>query len=429
MGLARFIGTLLVMTMSQGAAQIQPSYNLAPLYYDQAVENNTISRLQAAIKEQRRTLPGSNPKQILKALLDELNIPLSSQTLVFSKTSKQRDLIGPKNPRVLYFNQDFYVGYVPGGIIEVIACDDPSGMMFYSLDPSGSAKERRFLRSTDCLSCHANANTSDVPGLLVRSVFADADGQPQLDWGSFTTTPSSPLSERWGGWYVTGSHGAKRHMGNQWLKTDPDGKAVFREQDGQNVGDLSQYLDTGHYLTDTSDIVALMIMEHQIEAHNVMTAARMNFLRYEYLSKAMHDGQFDPTDDASAKIIQAHVGKILGVLLFSNELPLAGDGVQGRKDYVRDFKERGVEYNGWSLRDLRLQKRLFKYRCSYMIRSASFKMLPEPLKMQTLKQLHAILNKGLTPAGLPVLSDREKDRIHQILWHTLPAYQQCATSH
>lgn len=411
------------LSMPDSSAQIQPSYNLAPVHYSTAKENNTISRLQAAIDEQKSTLPGSSANQILKALLDELNIPVASQCLVFSKTSKQRDLISPATPRVLYFNQDFYVGYVPGGIIEVIACDDPSGMMFYSLNPSQPEKDRKFLRSNECLSCHSNTNTRDVPGLLVRSVFSDEEGQPQLDWGSFTTLPSSPLSERWGGWYVTGSHGDKNHMGNKWLKTGPDGKLEFREQDGQNVNDLTQYIKTDHYLTDTSDIVALMIMEHQIEAHNVMAAARMNYLRREYLSKAMHDGKFDPKDESSAKMIQSHVDEILSVLMFADELPLEGDGVQGTKDFVTEFSKRGVSYEGWSLRDLRLQKRLFKYRCSFMIRSASFKMLPEPIKTATLQQLNAILTQDAKPKGLPVLSSREKKRVHQILAHTLPSYQ------
>lgn len=414
---------IVCLVPENGLTQVQADYNLAPVYYSKARGNNTISRLQAAMDEQRRTLPGSTANQILKALLDELNIPVSSQCLVFSKTSKQRDLISPANPRALYFNRDFYIGYVPGGKIEVIACDDPSGMMYYTLDPSQPVKKRNFQRANDCLSCHSNTNTHNVPGLLVRSVYTDPAGQPQLTWGSFTTFPSSPLSERWGGWYVTGTHGDKEHMGNKWLKTGADGKLVFRKQDGQNVEDLSPYIDTSRYLTGGSDIVALMIMEHQIEAHHVMEAARLNFLRYEYLTKAMHDGEFDSKAENTSKMIESHVHAILSILMFANELPLHGDGVQGTNVFVTEFGKRGESYEGRSLRDLRLQKRLFKYRCSFMIHSESFKMLPEPIKTAVLHQLHAILTEGSTPEGLPKLSRREKERIDLILSHTLPAYQ------
>ncbi|BDS06346.1 hypothetical protein NT6N_13860 [Oceaniferula spumae] len=420
-----FVGLLLMSVPV--TAQPKEAYDLAPVNYSRAKDDNTITRLQAAMDEQRRTLPGSDSRQILKALLDELNIPVASQTLVFSKTSKQRDLISPTNPRVLYFNQDFYVGYVPGGIIEVIACDDLKGMMFYSFDTSLPQEKRRFERTTTCLSCHSNANTHDVPGLLVRSVYPEKDGQPLLDWGSFITTPASPMSERWGGWYVTGKHGDDKHMGNKWMTLSTDGKKQFREQDGQNVQDLSDYLNTDAYLTNTSDIVALMVMEHQIEVHNVLSSVRMNYLRRVYLSRAMHDGQFDPKDESSAKMIRTHVSEVLKALLFANETPLLGDGVQGSEAFTQVFSKRGKSYNDWSLRDLRLQKRMFKYRCSYMIHSASFKMLPEPVKSETLRQLHAILTKDLKLSGLPELSRREKERIHLILLNTHEGYQKAAS--
>lgn len=418
------MGVLLSGLVGLLQAQIKEAYDLAPVAYSSTKDENTITRLQAAIDEQRRTLPGSNARQILKTLLDELNIPVASQTLVFSKTSKQNSLIGPKTPRALYFNQDFYVGYVPGGKIEIICCDDPTGMMFYTFDLSQPVEKRRFIRANDCLSCHATANTHNVPGMLVRSVYTQRDGQPLLTWGSFTTTPSSPISERWGGWYVTGQHGDSQHMGNKWLTTGADGQERFREQDGQNVETLSGYINTDAYLTNTSDLVALMIMEHQIEAHNVFAAARMNYLRRMYMIKAIHHGKFDAKEPTTAKMIQTHVSEILKILLFVDEIRLTGDGVQGSDEFVTEFRKRGKSYNQWSLRDLRLQKRLFKYRCSFMINSASFKMLPELIKTETLRQLHGILVKDATPEGLPKLSGREKERIHQILMHTHPDYQQ-----
>ena len=145
-------------------------------------------------------LSGEAPKEVLHSLLDRLGVPVSSQVLVFSKTSLQRGMISPTNPRAIYFNDDFYVGYEPGGLIEVIACDDPTGMMFYSFNANQAVGKRGFVRDQQCLSCHASSNTMNTPGLLVRSVFAEADGQTVLSWGRSLTTPASPLPDRWGGW-------------------------------------------------------------------------------------------------------------------------------------------------------------------------------------------------------------------------------------
>jgi len=155
----------------QAVAQSTPDYDLAPVSYSTSKDGNTITRLQLAIEAGKRALPGSTGQQILKALLDELKVPVSSQMLVFSKTSLQRELISPVNPRAVYFNRDFYVGYVPGGLIEIIACDDPKGMMFYSLDPNEPSEKRKFVRSLECMTCHSSSNTMGVPGVLCALFF------------------------------------------------------------------------------------------------------------------------------------------------------------------------------------------------------------------------------------------------------------------
>ena len=79
----------------------------------------------------------------LPALSKELNVPQSSQVLVFSKTSFQRERITPKTPRALYFNDDVYVGFcLRGDVLEVSAVDPKLGTAFYTLDqeptPTGS---------------------------------------------------------------------------------------------------------------------------------------------------------------------------------------------------------------------------------------------------------------------------------------------------
>ena len=406
-----------------GQLQASPDYDLAPVLYSASKDDNTITRIQAAMDAQTFNLSGSSSAEVLRSLLDELGISVSSQVLVFSKTSLQRKMITPTNPRAIYFNSDFYVGYVPGGLIEIVACDDPKGMMFYSLDVNAEPEKRRFLRSQECMSCHANKNTMNVPGLLVRSVFTEQDGQPLLSWGSLLTTPGSPVEDRWGGWYVTGRQGQTRHMGNQWVSNRDAGRDGYEATTGQNVTDLNVFFDTNKHLADTSDILALMIMEHQIHAHNTLSAAKVSYLRSAYLNKAIHHGKYDVSSPSAQKMIVATADSILKMLLFADEVELPEDGIDGSDLYRDSFIGQGLSHDGHSLRDLRLERRLFKYRCSFMIHSKSFEQLPEEIKTCVLEKLHAIVTGEDDMPGFPSLSSREKERIHGILSHTHAAYQ------
>ena len=86
------------------------------------------------------------------------------------------------------------------------------------------------------------------------------------------TTHESPLAERWGGWYVTGTHGSERHLGNATMPRDAQAEQFDREA-GANVTDLTGRLDTARYLAPDSDLVALMVLEHQTYLHNLITNA------------------------------------------------------------------------------------------------------------------------------------------------------------
>ena len=111
-----------------------------------------------------------------------------------------------------------------------------------------------------------------MPGHLVRSVYPEESGQPAFNAGTFSTSHESPLSERWGGWYVTGTHGKQTHMGNV-LVTNHEHPEKLDTKAGANLTDLSGKFDTSAYLTPSSDIVALMVLEHQTKMHNLITLA------------------------------------------------------------------------------------------------------------------------------------------------------------
>ena len=76
----------------------------------------------------------------LPSALRHLDVPTSSQLLVFSKTSLQLSRISPIKPRAIYFNDDTYVGWVQhGNVIELSAVDPKQGGIFYTLSQSGEA--------------------------------------------------------------------------------------------------------------------------------------------------------------------------------------------------------------------------------------------------------------------------------------------------
>ena len=77
--------------------------------------NDGVSQLQRRLDRGSVSLSYDNQHGYLKSVLRELGVPTDSQALVFSKTSFQASRISPANPRAIYFNDNLYVGWVPGG--------------------------------------------------------------------------------------------------------------------------------------------------------------------------------------------------------------------------------------------------------------------------------------------------------------------------
>ena len=213
---------VLLLVPSPVSAQID-GIERPPINYKTTAPDNVIAALQKRIDAGQAKLPFDDDHGYLPAVLKELNVPQSSQVLVFSKTSLQRERITPKTPRAIYFNDDVYVGFcLRGDVLEVSAVDPKLGTVVLHARPGAGPTEPRFTRQTDnCLTCHASTATGGVPGHLVRSVFTDRVGLPILSAGSFRTDHASPFKERWGGWYVTGTHGKQTHMGNRVIENKP----------------------------------------------------------------------------------------------------------------------------------------------------------------------------------------------------------------
>ena len=150
-----------------------------PVSYYDSPSRDRVALLWRDIVAGKVGLVADETGSYLPSILELLDIPVSSQCLVFSKTSLQINYISPRKPRAIFFNDDCYVGTVQGSnIIELTAIDDQLGSVFYTLElPSQHIDEApenpTIIRDRgQCLSCHATTRTERVPGVLVRSVFS-----------------------------------------------------------------------------------------------------------------------------------------------------------------------------------------------------------------------------------------------------------------
>lgn len=404
---------------------------------DEAQGGDTLRHLEQPPPDPRAALEAAlvdgtlrhdgDDNQFLEDVLRITGVPTASQVLVFSKTSMQSPLITPSHPRAIYFSDDFYIGFVPGGLIEISDTDPEDGTGFYALEPRSYDLANPLTAPVQCLNCHISSRTHYAPGLLVRSVYPDDEGFPIAGAGSFTTGHASPLQERWGGWYVTGRHGAMRHMGNAFAK-QVGSDAQLDTGPGANVTELDSYIDPSRYLHPGSDIVALMVLEHQVEMHNVLTQSSLAVRRQEWRSRRVAEssgGTFDPyASETLMSLVEHDAQRIVEHMLFVDEVQLT-DPVRGDRAFIRQFRaNRRESANGRSLKDTDLNSRLFKYRCSYMVYARAFELMPDLLTESVYRQLFDALT-GPESEMNSHLPQPERAAIVEILRETvdeLPGY-------
>ena len=408
------------MTTASASAQAQPDYEQPPVSYSASTPNDAMVRLQKRVASGELAFAGSE-QRVLQTLLTALDVPVESQLLVFSRTSLQRGRIRPERPRALYFSDSAYVGWVPGGLIEI---DPQLGPVFYTFDiPSASGVPPKIERDTDCLRCHGGTFVRDIPGVFARSVFPDESGEPLLRHGTLVVEDDTPFEQRWGGWYVTGYQGQIDHRGN--VQGSEAGDQLVFHTSRERPEELSTFFDPSPYLRPRSDVVALLVFEHQLTMQNSLTRAGMvcrKMTAYQHgLQKAFKEPITDePAYDSVKSVFSSSAQDVVDRLLFRNAAPLP-EGVTGHEAFRTAFSHAGPRSTaGHSLRDFQLRDRIFASRCSYLIYSESFRALPETLKTRVLDRLQDALRSRDPKDRYAYLSGDEKQRIYDILIGTHP---------
>ncbi len=394
-----------------------------PIAYSQTEPDNRVSRFFDQVVSGKKKLAHEEDTGYLKSLLRELNVPVSSQMLVFSKTSLQRNRISPRTPRALFFSDDVYIGCCQDGdVLEVSAVDPELGAVFYTLDQAAADHPTIRRQIDNCLICHGSSQTKEIPGHLVRSVYADASGLPILSAGTHRIDHTSPLEKRWGGWYVTGTHGDQKHLGNLIARgrNDPEG---IDNAAGQNQTSLAGRFDTSRYLSPHSDIVALMVLEHQADAHNYLTRASFLTRQAMHYQQSLNRELGEPADriwDSTKSRIKNASEPLIEYLLFSGEAELTGK-IQGTSAFAADFANCGPrDHLGRSLRDFDLERRLFKHPCSYLVYSPSFAALPCEAREYVLRRMWEVLSGQDKSEKFKHLTSADRQTVLAILRDTLP---------
>jgi len=392
--------------VSSGAAAYEPVIDAAPHDYWTKPLGDRFTKLKTEVEAGRVVLDGAGGEiAFLTSVLRALEVPVTSQMLVFSTTSLQLRLITPANPRALYFNEDTYIGYIPGGKLEVVSIDPALGAIFYILDIPRGAEPFRAERSNRCANCHVAEDSGYVPGLVVKSVLPGVRGGSLETFRKAQTGHAVPLKERFGGWYVTGVERLGPHLGN-----------VF----GQYVagGELQKVplepgtrFDFARYPVATTDVLPQLLHEHQVGFVNRAVAATYRTRELVAAGKA--------TDTVLTEL-DGMARAFTRYLLFADEVPLVRGAVVGDAAYRNDFlRTRRADARGASLKDFDLQTRLFRYRCSYMIYSAAFTGLPPEMKQRVYRRVWQALNVARPDPEYAYLPTAEKQSIQAILRATL----------
>lgn len=351
--------------------------------------------------ESKRTLSFEPKQGYLRALLSELGISPASQVLVFSKSSFQTDFISPKTPRAIYFNANTYVGWIPGApVMEIMTVDPKEGTQFYVLENRKSKGLKFEQPFTLCTRCHGGRSPESNAQLIAESNIVPASGYPNPFVRSVGVTARTPIEKRWGGWYVTGTHGQQVHRGNI-LATGSEQAPQLDPKKGANKTSLVSLFNVNRYLTPHSDIAALMVMEQQMSLQNLLGQLALDTRGFREVEPYM-------------------VEPVVRELLNVGEAKLTAP-IQGTSGFAAWFaKQFPRDSKGRSLGDLDLTRRIQKIPCQPLVYSEAFRGLSDITRRRIWERLAVVLSEGDRTPAYAHLTSGDRQAIREVLTETIP---------
>jgi hypothetical protein len=406
---------VLLVPASKLSGQLRYDIEYPTIPYSNGKPTDPVARLWERLAAGGVTLEHDGQHGYLASLLRALEVPVESQALVFTRTSLQKTLISPRTPRAIYFGDEVYVAWIPASqSLEIATVDPLLGSVFYTVKQAQSARPQLERQSGLCLQCHDTYGLTGggVPELLTGSMLPDAAGNAVYHEGWMETTHETPLESRWGGWYVTGTHGEQTHLGNVIVQ-DPSQAGSLDFKKTGNVTDLAGRLDAGVYLTSHSDIVALMVFEHQILVQNLII--RLNYrLRNALQKEGVSVDAAGASSPAIDNVLASEGEPLVRALLFSGEARLTAP-IRGTSGFAEQFAARGPrDPAGRSLRDFDLERRMFRYPLSYLVYSDAFDALPSVGKAYVYRRLGEVLRGEDRSAAFAHLSETDRRAILEI---------------
>lgn len=395
-------------------------YGRDPVDYFGMDLNDPVARLSERIEAREKTLVPDRRHGYLRSVLQLLNVPLSSQTLVFSRTARSPELVSPQTPRAVFFNDEVSVAWIPGAReLELTAVDPVRGINFYTLsqpldEPGGDSRSTidelaspRFQRRDRCLACHSGRSSLEVPGLLLRAFQTDRTGKPLT--GFSRVTHAMTYEQRWGGWYVTGAPENVIHRGNLTAQSENE---QHRKTPGfaSRLTNLAQKFEVADYPYPQSDFVAHLVLAHQVHGTNLLIRTSL-------------ESRLNRRSSVEDELIR--------YLVFADEPPLEltpaeASAVLADSEFAAQFTARGpTDQKGNSLRQFSLSGHVFRNRLSFLIHSRLFDELPEACREHLLIRLWNGLSGDSSNDDFAHLGRVERTSIRGIVRCTVPRLPAC----
>ena len=383
------------MSQQRRTGAFDLSINHPAIKYLVADTDTVVDRMNAKLRDGSAKLVWDDKTGYIKSVLDLLDVPVESQVMVYTQTSLQSQYIKMDNPRAIYFNDRVSVGYIRGaGLIELVAQDPAMGSIFYTINETNVALPTAGRDSTNCLRCHLSWDTLGVPGMSILTTFPRKSDSDYANGGF--VDHYKPIAERWGGWYVTGKKLPPRHMGNfpLFMPKPAPPPAPRASLDG--------LFNLDGYLTPYSDVVALMVLEHQGTFSNLVTRAT-----------------WETRVGEESRIVEA-ADALADYMLFVDEAKIPAGGIEGSSGFTEKFLAMGVkDSKGRSLRELDLKTRLQKYPLSYMIYSPAFRAMPDEPKNLVMGKIDRVLSGEIKDVKYAHLTPELRAAIREILQETI----------